>query len=175
MALLLASLPVFAGTVTLTWTQAAIPPDWQASTSYIAGQTICPQTANAGNYVFFAQQGGFWTGISGTSAPTWVQTPTSITAIDGGVTDWMNNGNTCPPVLSNNVYRSSTSGGPYSEIYSSSSPITNYDNTSVSPGTYYYVVTAVNSNGESVYSNEVTAIVPGSSTPVPRSGRGSAF
>jgi hypothetical protein len=168
------SLPVFAGTVTLTWTQAALPPDWQASTSYAPGQTICPQTGNAGAYIFFAQSGG-GSMVSGLSAPTWTQTPYDQTAPDGGIADWENNGITCPPVLSNNVYRSSTSGGPYSEIYSSSSPITTYANTSVSPGTYYYVITAVNSNGESLYSGEVTAIVPGSSTPVPRSGRGSAF
>src|ERR1019366_1633338 len=112
---------------------------------------------------------------SGLSAPTWVQTPYDTTASDGSVTDWRNDSITCPPVTSNNVYRSLTSGGPYTEIYSSSSPITTYSNTSVSPGTYYYVITAVNSNGESVNSNEVTAIVPGSSTPVSRFGRGSTF
>jgi hypothetical protein len=135
---------------------------------------ICPQSGNAGSYVFFAQSGG-GSMVSGSSAPTWVQTPLTQTATDGGIADWMNSGNTCGPVLSNNVYRSTTSGGPYSEIYSSSSPITTYSDTSVSPGTYYYVVTAVNSNGESLNSNEVTAVVPGSSTPVSRSGRGSTF
>jgi hypothetical protein len=86
-------------------------------------------------------------------------------------------------ITSNNVYRSGTTGGPYTEIYASSSPITTYSDTR-SPGTYYYVVTVVivnpgnvapGSYSESAYSNEVTAIVPGSSTPVPRSGRGSTF
>jgi hypothetical protein len=149
---------------------------------YTAGQVICPQTGNAGVYEYFAQSGG-GNMVSGLSAPTWVQTappPPATTAADGGIVDWMmvvqgSSGVTCLPVLSNNVYRGSTSGGPYSKIYSSSSPITTYSNTSVSPGTYYYVVTAVSSNGESGYSNEVTAIIPGSSTPVARSGRGSTF
>lgn len=172
--LLLASLPLFAGTVTLTWTQGTIPPDWQASTSYTPGQTICPQTGNAGAYIFFAQSGGD-SMVSGLSAPTWTQTPYDQTAPDGGIADWRNDSTTCLPVTSNNVYRSTTQGGPYSEIYSSSSPITTYSNTSVSPGTYYYVITAVNANGESAYSGEATAVVPGSSTPVPRSGRGSTF
>ncbi len=86
-------------------------------------------------------------------------------------------------ITSNNVYRSATSGGPYTEIYESSSPITTYSDTR-SAGTYYYVVTVVivnpgneapGSYSESVYSSEITAVVPGSSTPVPRSGRGSTF
>ncbi|WP_128895916.1 Kelch repeat-containing protein [Longirhabdus pacifica] len=56
-----------------------------------------------------------------------------------------------------NVYRSLTSGGPYTSVatnvYSTSyvdSPLTNGT-------TYYYVVTAVNENGESAYSNEASA------------------
>jgi|SRR5208282_513782 len=157
LAILLLSSFAAAGTVTLTWTQSALPPDWAALASYTPGQVICPVSGNAGNYEFFAQQGAFWTGVSGSSAPTWTQTPNAQTSADGGVTDWMNSGNTCPPVTSNNVYRSTTSGGPYTEIYSSSSPIATYSDTPGSPGVYYYVVTSVSANGESANSNEAPA------------------
>ncbi len=58
-----------------------------------------------------------------------------------------------------NVYRGAVSGGPYTEIGSSNS--TAYtDNTVVSGQTYYYVATAVDSGGESAYSNVATAVIP---------------
>jgi hypothetical protein len=96
--------------------------------------------------------------VSGTSAPTWPQTLAAQTAADGGITDWAmvtqgNSGVTCLPAASNNVYRASVSGGPYTKIYSSSTPITSYNDTGCT-GACYYVVTGVNANGESAYSNE---------------------
>jgi hypothetical protein len=61
-----------------------------------------------------------------------------------------------------NIYRSTTSGGPYSMINSSLDGTTAYtDNTVTSGTTYYYVATAVNSTSEeSGYSNQATAVVP---------------
>jgi len=63
-----------------------------------------------------------------------------------------------------NVKRSTTDGGPYTTIATS---ITNqgYTDTSVTGGTYYYVVTAVNSAGESGISNQASATP--SATPPP--------
>jgi len=55
-----------------------------------------------------------------------------------------------------NVKRSTTSGGPYTRVASPTT--TNYTNTGLTTGrTYYYVVTAVNTAGESSSSNEVSA------------------
>jgi len=61
-----------------------------------------------------------------------------------------------------NVYRGVQSGGPYTRINSVLEAPTNYVDNTVQPGcTYYYVVTAVDSNGlESAYSNEVVAVIP---------------
>jgi fibronectin type 3 domain-containing protein len=60
-----------------------------------------------------------------------------------------------------NVYRGTTSGGPYTQIYSLDANTTYTDSTVQSGSTYYYVVTAVGTSGaESGYSNQVQAVVP---------------
>jgi len=61
-----------------------------------------------------------------------------------------------------NVYRGSQSGGPYTKINSALDASTIYTDSSVQAGqTYYYVTTAVDSNGvESAYSNQIQAPVP---------------
>ena len=61
-----------------------------------------------------------------------------------------------------NVYRGTTSGGPYTRINSALDAVTTYSDGTVQSGqTYYYVTTAVASNGmESTYSNETAAQVP---------------
>ena len=54
------------------------------------------------------------------------------------------------------VYRSTINSGPYTNI--SSTATTGYTDTGLTNGTtYYYVVTAVNANGESGYSNQASA------------------
>lgn len=63
-----------------------------------------------------------------------------------------------------NVYRGTTSGGPYNKIGSTTanSGATTYTDSSVQAGqTYYYVGTAVDTSGnESGYSNQATASIP---------------
>lgn len=70
----------------------------------------------------------------------------------------------CPSctITGNNVYRSSTTGGPYTQIKISSTPIVTYiDGSLPQLTTYYYVVTATcaacTGSKESGYSNEVKA------------------
>ena len=61
-----------------------------------------------------------------------------------------------------NIYRGTTSGGSYSRLNSSPNTSTTFTDSSVNSGqTYYYVTTSVNSsNVESVFSNQVTAVIP---------------
>ncbi len=61
-----------------------------------------------------------------------------------------------------NIYRGTTSGSPYTRLDSSVDSTTTYTDSSVQAGlTYYYVATAVDSNGvESTNSNEVSATIP---------------
>ncbi len=66
-------------------------------------------------------------------------------------------------VIGYNVYRGTTSGGPYpSKLTSSPQSATSLvDNTVIAGTTYYYVATSVDQNSvESVYSNQLTATVP---------------
>jgi fibronectin type 3 domain-containing protein len=61
-----------------------------------------------------------------------------------------------------NVYRGTFSGGPYSKITPQDINALDFNDLSVQPATtYFYVVTAVDPlNGESLNSNEATAVVP---------------
>lgn len=66
-------------------------------------------------------------------------------------------------VIGYNIYRGTTSGGPYpSKLNSSPQPGTTFvDNTILSGTTYYYVATSVDANFvESSYSNQLTMVVP---------------
>lgn len=69
---------------------------------------------------------------------------------------------TSPNIAGYNVYRGTTSGGPYTLVNSSLVAATTYLDTAVQAGiTYYYVATAVDTgNNESVQSNEAQAVVP---------------
>jgi hypothetical protein len=63
-----------------------------------------------------------------------------------------------------NVLRSTTSGGPYTQI--SSPTTTSYNDTGLTSGTaYYYVVTAVNATGQSAYSVQATATPTAAANP----------
>jgi fibronectin type 3 domain-containing protein len=65
-------------------------------------------------------------------------------------------------VSSYNVYRSAMSGTAYTKISSTLGTVLSYTDTAVLNGTtYYYVTTAVDARGaESVYSNQVSAVIP---------------
>ena len=65
-------------------------------------------------------------------------------------------------VVGYNVYRSGTTGGPYTKINPVLNAPTSYTDSAVAAGaTYYYVVRSVDSNNvESVNSNEAKAVIP---------------
>jgi hypothetical protein len=70
--------------------------------------------------------------------------------------------NTTATIATFNVYRSRTSGGPYTKL--NSTPLTSpfYEDKTAPPGsTYYYVSTAIDTRGrESPFSNEREVVVP---------------
>ena len=65
-------------------------------------------------------------------------------------------------VVGYNTYSGTTSGGPYAKLVQAPVNATSYTDTTVQSGlTYYYVVTAVDSsNGESDFSQEISATIP---------------
>jgi hypothetical protein len=64
-------------------------------------------------------------------------------------------------VVGYNVYRGTQSGGPYATVASANGGTAFNDGSVQSGQTYYYVVTAVDAAGsESVYSNQVQAVIP---------------
>ncbi len=64
-------------------------------------------------------------------------------------------------VVGYNVYRAGVAGGTYTTVASTNSGTTFVDGSVQSGQTYYYVVTAVDTGGaESVYSNQVQAVIP---------------
>lgn len=59
------------------------------------------------------------------------------------------------------VYRTTVSGGPYVKLNSSVNPNPSYTDTGLTGGSYFYVVTSVDtSNVESGFSNEVDVVIP---------------
>jgi len=89
------------------------------------------------------------------------QPPTNLAATNVTATQvpltWT--GSTTGPVVNYNVYRSGTSGGPYT--LQQSTPATSYTDSVASAHTYYYVVRTVTGvSPESVNSNEVSVTTP---------------
>jgi arabinogalactan endo-1,4-beta-galactosidase len=86
--------------------------------------------------------------------------PTGLSATAGNSTVSLNwNDNNETDLSGYNVYRSTTSGGPYSKLNVSLLTVSNYSDNSVSGGvTYYYVVRAVDTaSNESDNSNQASA------------------
>ncbi|HWB58565.1 MAG TPA: glycosyl hydrolase [Chthoniobacteraceae bacterium] len=99
-----------------------------------------------------------YTGISTTNANYTAPAPgaPSGVAASAAISQITLNWNPVAGASSYNIKRATSSGGPYTTIGSSST--TTYTDSGAMPGTvYYYVITAVNSIGESVYSTQVNS------------------
>ncbi len=125
-------------------------PDGTTSNAH-AGWDYCVGWGPMNMNNFVATQGG--------SGPTIPNPPTGLTATAGnGQVSLSWTGST--GATSYNVKRSTTSGGPYTTVGSSSS--TSFTNTGLTNGTtYFYVVTSVNTAGESGNSNQASATPSG--------------
>lgn len=79
---------------------------------------------------------------------------------------------TATPTPTYNMYRSTTSGSGYVKLAAGTglTALTFTDATVAVCTTYFYVVTAQNSNGESGFSTQATAVVPGCPPPAAPTG-----
>ena len=83
--------------------------------------------------------------------------PTGLTSYSAGAyLSWTSNGAT-----SYNIKRAPASGGPYAAIATGVASNTYFDTTLAHGTTYYYVVSAVNSDGESANSAEISVMLGG--------------
>jgi Cellulase (glycosyl hydrolase family 5) len=126
----------------------------------------------AGFLVVLAGCGSSSSGTAaGTDAPTGASSPSSAPAAPAGLSatagsatvalQWMASGG----ATSYNVKRATTTGGPYAQLAAPAAAT--FTDTSVSNGTtYYYVVSALDSNGESANSAQVAA-APAASVTTP--------
>jgi hypothetical protein len=160
-------------TVTLTATGSSVKISSATTTSpeFRMGGISVPTTIAVGQSASFTmtftpQAGGTASGSIFLNSNA-VNTPT--------VEKMMGSGTVAPPhsvslswssspaaVVGYNVYRSATSGGPYTKLNSVLNASTSYIDTSVKGGaTYYYVSTAVAGSGsESIYSNQLRTVIP---------------
>ena len=99
------------------------------------------------------------TGGGVTKAVTVVLTMTAVPVKHSVSLSWK--GSTASNVVSYSMYRSTMSGSSYGLMASAIGGAVYSDQSVQSATTYYYVVTAVNNQGqESGYSNEIKVVVP---------------
>jgi len=156
----------YAGTVTAIdgctpyrWTivGGSLPPglSGQASSS-TRSYVISGTPIETGSNAFEVQVEGCGGHISEQTYTVQVQQPNYAVVLN-----W--NASTSPDIAGYNVYRSTSSAGPYSKINSEGLVAsTTYSDATVATGAiYYYATTAVNcSNEESSYSNQIAAEIP---------------
>jgi fibronectin type 3 domain-containing protein len=141
----------------------------------LTGASTASTTADAGgNYTFTGLANGNYTVTPGATGYTFTPASQSVT-VNGAnvsavsftsavVSHWVGLSWTAStsPVVGYNAYRSTTSNGTYTKQNSVLVTSTTYSDQNVQIGsTYYYVTTAVDSQGnESIYSNQAVATVP---------------
>jgi uncharacterized membrane protein len=98
--------------------------------------------------------------ITGTAGTLHQTTTVTLTVTAQVALSW--SASQSPGIAGYNIYRSMTSGGPYTKINSTLNAGTSYNDQAVQDGyTYYYVTTAVTTQGmESGYSNQASGSIP---------------
>jgi hypothetical protein len=102
-------------------------------------------------------------GVSGDAAPKTLGDAAgliTIWSLHSATLNWV--ASTSSRLVGYNVYRSTTSGGPYTKVNSTPISGTHYTDSNVQAGqTYYYVTTSVDFRGnESAYSEQVAVLIP---------------
>ncbi len=153
-----------AHSTTLAATGGTTPYTWSISSGALPGGLTLSATGTISGTPTASGSFSFTIKVTDSGSPTTTASANfSITiaaASHSAVLSWT--ASTSTGVTGYNVYRSTVSGAGYTKINSSLVGGSTYtDATVVSGQTYYYLTTAVDNSGEeSVYSNEVQAVVP---------------
>lgn len=138
-----------------TW---AITPGWTITGYGATATALAPATYNTGGHITVTVNDDYGSVVTGTIAVGTfpLASPTNLTVTTGyprtGLA-W----SALTDATSYRVYDSTISGGPYSAVGTTTT--TGYTVTGLANNiTYYFVVTALDSNGESGYSNQVSTI-----------------
>jgi hypothetical protein len=164
-----AQLPVLVtntGTASVTISSATVSGSGFSISNLSLPLTLSPTQSTSFTITFTPPGTGTFNGTAtlvsnATNSPNVVSlTGTGVTSASHYVTlNWT--ASTSQGILNYDVYRGTTSGGPYSEIGTVSGTSTTYTDNSVTSGdTYYYVVTTVTGSGQSGYSNQAVATIP---------------
>jgi hypothetical protein len=170
--------PIFAsgsGSGTTTYTISGTVTGSAATLTVSGASSMSATTNSAGSYSFPGLGNGSYVVAASQSGYAFTPTTASVTINGASVTginfsaapaphsvslSW--DASTSANVDGYNVYRSTTSGGPYTKLTPSPITVTAYVDSAVTSGqTYYYASTAMDtSNVESGYSNIATAVIP---------------
>ena len=146
------------GSTKLTGTKIGTPGSWNNGSNTFDKA----EDGNTGTFFDAPNGNGNFVGLDLQGTPPAPAAPTGLTATGGNAQinlSWTASSG----ATSYNVKRSTTSGSGYTTVASPAG--TSYTNTGLTNGTtYYYVVTAVNANGESGNSNQASA-TPQAPTP----------
>jgi hypothetical protein len=162
------SLPVVltnTGTASLTLSQAATTGAGFSVSGFTANSSLAAGQTTSLTVTFDPSSTGSVTGnlsVTSTASNSPTVVSLSATGADQHSVTLTWKGSSSSNVTGYNVYRGAASGGPYTKINSSLLTTTTYTDATVDAGqTYYYVATAVNSQGlESADSNQAEAVIP---------------
>ena len=159
------------GTLSVTGSPVTISSGTTTSAEFLLGGISLPTTLAAGQSVPFTV-----TFLPQTSGSTSANLTFTSNATNSSVTESLTGSGIAPiqhsvdlswvassssNVVGYNVYRAGISGGPYATVAPANAGTTYVDGSVQAGQTYYYVVTAVDTSGtESVYSNQVQAVIP---------------
>ncbi len=142
--------------------QAYFFPTSLAGTLYVKVQDTDQTQGNSGQDTVYVDEMYVLTSSGSDTTPPAAPTGLTPTPGDGSVSlDWDDNGE--GDLAGYNIYRSTTSGGPFAQLNGPlASTSSSVDTTAINGTTYYYVVTAVDtSNNESGNSSEASATPQG--------------
>ena len=130
--------------------------NFTSSVAWFGNLTMTGGTARTN----FVVEGPF-NGTGASSAPP--ATPANIlpAVVDNSVVLYWD-ANTEPDLSGYRVYRSQTSGGPYTQIAETTD--TNFTDSGLPAGSFYYVLTAYSPSGESPFTSEIGTIILNTST-----------